>query len=119
MNDILYSILQVFITAAIAVILRYLIPFLTGVLREHDYNFAADIVDTIVRAAEQTFIGQGRGDQKFEWVVTMAKKQFDKYGIAITDDQLVQLLEAAVHTMNNEAGIIIPSEEVDEDEQEE
>lgn len=102
MNDILFGILQVLIISAVVAILRYCIPFLTGLLRSHNYNFAADIIDHMVRAAEQTFLGSGRGDEKFEYVVRMAKKQLDKYGIPITDDQIVQLLESAVQAMNAE-----------------
>lgn len=102
MNELLFNILQVVIISAIAAILRYAIPYFTAILRAHDYNFAASIIETMVRAAEQTFIGVHRGDEKFEWVVKMAKVQLDKYGIAITDDQLIQLLEAAVQAMNAE-----------------
>ena len=100
MNDILFAILQVLAMSAIAAILRYLIPYLIQVLRDHNYNFAATIVEKLVRAAEQTMIGQKRGDEQFEWVIRMAKSQLTKYNITISDDQLIQLLEAAVETIN-------------------
>lgn len=102
MNDILFGILQVFIISAVAAILRYCIPFLTGLLRSHNYNFAADIIETAVRAAEQTISGHGRGDEKFELVVKYVHEQIERYGIGITEEQVVQLIEAAVQTMNAE-----------------
>lgn len=114
MNALLFNLLEVVIITAIVAVLRYLIPYFTGILRAHDYGFAADIIEKIVRAAEQTITGHGRGDEKFEWVVRMARSQFDRYGIRITDDQLIQLLEAAVQAMNaemNYAELIVPSEE--------
>ncbi len=119
MNELLFNILQVVLISAVCAVLRYFIPYITGQLRKHDYNFAADIIEKIVRAAEQTFIGHGRGDEKFEWVVRMAKSQFDKYGIKITDDQLIQLLEAAVQVMNEElryTEVYIPQESETESE---
>lgn len=106
MNDILYNILQVIIISAIVAILRYLIPYLTQILRSHNYNFAAEIIETAVRAAEQSFIGHGRGDEKFEYAVKMVKTAFEKYHITITDDQICQLIEAAVQAMNSEMGIV-------------
>jgi len=102
MNDILFNIIQVLVVSAIAAILRYLIPLLIQTLRAHDYNFAANIVETAVRAAEQSFIGHGRGDEKYRYAVETIKSAFGKYNIKITDDQICQLIEAAVQTMNAE-----------------
>lgn len=102
MNDILFNIIQVLVVSAIAAILRYLIPLLIQTLRAHDYNFAASIVETAVRAAEQSFIGHGRGDEKYRYAVETIKSAFGKYNIIITDDQICQLIEAAVQTMNAE-----------------
>lgn len=102
MNDLLFSIIEVVLISAIAAVLRYAIPLSIQLLRSHNYTFAAEIIERIVRCAEQSFLGSGRGDEKFEYVVQMAKRQFERYNIPITDDQLVQLLEAAVQTMNAE-----------------
>ena len=110
MNDILFNILQVVIISAIAAVLRYVIPYFTRILREHDFNFAADIIETLVRAAEQTITGHGRGDERFEFVVRMAKSQFERYNIQIADDQIIQLLEAAVQAMNAESKWLFPEE---------
>ena len=102
MNDIIFNIVQVVIVSAILAVLRYLIPFLIQLLRSHNYNFAADIIETAVRAAEQSFIGHGRGDEKYRYAVETIKSAFGKYNIKITDDQICQLIEAAVQTMNAE-----------------
>lgn len=106
MNDLLFNILEVVIISAIAAVLRYVIPYFTRLLREHDYSFAADIVEKLVRSAEQTITGVHRGEEKFEWVIRMAKAQFDKYSINVDDAQLIQLLEAAVLTINTEGSVI-------------
>ena len=102
MNELLYNIVQVVLISAVAAILRYLLPYLTGLLRAHNYNFAAEIIETAVRAAEQTISGHGRGDEKFELVVKYVHEQFERYGIGITEEQVTQLIEAAVQTMNAE-----------------
>lgn len=113
MNDILFSIMQAVIIGGIVALLRYVVPYFTRILREHDFNFAAELVETAVRAAEQTFIGHGRGDEKFEWVVQIMKSQFNKYEIKITDDQLIQLLEAAVQAMSAEMIQVDPVQAAD------
>ena len=116
MNELLFDVLQVVIISAIVAVLRYMIPYLTGLLRSQNYNFAADIVETLVRSAEQTFLGYKRGTEKFDHVITSAKAQFEEYGIEITDAQLIQLLEAAVQAMNAEIGVVyVPEGEVIED----
>ena len=116
MNELLFNVLQVVIISAIAAILRYAIPYFTAVLRAHDYNFAAEVIETLVRAAEQTMLGHGRGDEKFDHVIACAKAQFDRYGIQISDDQIIQLLEAAVQTMNAESAWLFPETEETADE---
>lgn len=114
MNEIIFNIVQVVIVSAILAVLRYLIPFLIQLLRSHNYNFAADIIETAVRAAEQSFIGHGRGDEKFEYAVKVAKLAFQKYHIPITDDQICQLIEAAVQAMNAEMMVTHSGEAEDE-----
>lgn len=111
MNELLFNILQVVVISAIVAVLRYLVPYLTGLLRSQNYNFAADIVETLVRSAEQTFLGYKRGTEKFDHVIASAKAQFEQYGIEISDAQLIQLLEAAVQAMNAEMGTLyVPRE---------
>ena len=102
MNELLFNILEVVIISAIVAVLRYVIPYFVVILREHDYNFAADIIETAVRAAEQTIVGHGRGDEKFQMVVGFVREQLDRYGVGITEEQIVQLIEAAVQAMNAE-----------------
>ena len=102
MNELLFNIFQVVMISAILAILHYFIPYVTGALRAHDYNFAADLVETAVRAAEQTITGHGRGDEKFDFVVKYIHEQMTRYGIGLTEDQVVQLIEAAVQAMNAE-----------------
>lgn len=103
MNELLFNVLQVVIISAIAAVLRYVIPYFTQLLRDKDYGFAADVIETLVRAAEQTITGHGRGEEKFDHVIACARAQFDRYGIRIDDDQIIQLLEAAVQAMNAES----------------
>lgn len=103
MNEILFAIVQVVATAAITLILRYLIPFLIQLLRSHNYNFAADIVEHLVRAAEQTIIGTGRGTERFESVMRNAKELLEANHIHMSNEQIEKLIEAAVQAMNAEA----------------
>lgn len=116
MNDTLFAILQIVATAALTLIIRYLVPFLIQLLRQHNYSFAADIVEHLVRAAEQTIIGSGRGTERFEQVMKTAKQLLEANRIQMTEEQIEKLIEAAVQIMNAEA---IKIETVSEEQPEE
>ena len=104
MNDILYNIVYVLIVSIITVIARYAIPLLIQTLRERNYNFAAEIIEKIVRMIEQTMIGSGLGDKKLESATEFAKEVLEHYKIKLTDDQIRQLIEASVQVINTEIG---------------
>ena len=117
MNDILFDILQVVIIAAITALLRYLIPYFTQLLRAHNYTFAAEIVETLVRAAEQMILEHGAGSRKYELVVRKAREELEKYNIHLTDGQLDILIESAVQVINESKMILEEADsEVDDGE---
>jgi len=102
MNDIIFTVLEAIIVAGIAALMRYLIPLVITILRSHNYNFAADMVEVAVRAAEQIFDGAKRGEEKYEYVKKHLISELAAYKITITEDQLNTLIESAVRAMNKE-----------------
>lgn len=102
MNDILFGILQIAATAAILVVIRYLLPLMVQGLRSHNYNFAADIVEHIVRSVEQMITGAG--PEKLEKATQAVTEALARYHITLTEDQIRELIESAVQTMNAELG---------------
>lgn len=114
MNDIIFMILETILAASVMAIMRYLIPFLIRGLRAHDFNFAADLVEVAVRAAEQIFDGAGRGSEKYEFVKKHLLEELLKYHITLSEEQLNQLIEAAVQAMNQEGQWLESAEAVTE-----
>ena len=58
-----------------------------------------DMVALAVRAAEQTITGSGQGAVKKAEVVKLVSEWLYGKGINITEDELDQLIEAAVYQM--------------------
>ncbi len=110
MNDIVYMILETLVTVLFVCFMRYLLPLVVQSLRAHDYNFAADLVETAVKAAEQIFEGAGRGTEKYEYVKKHLLEELARYKITLTEEQLNALIEAAVHAMKQEDGWLIPEQ---------
>ena len=112
MNDILYAVIRVLLMAILAVVARYLVPWIRTALAGSKYQLAGAIVSDLVQAVEQTLVGSGRGEEKYDFVLRLAKKAFAKYNIEITEEQLSALIESAVWALQN--GIVeVPVGEID------
>jgi LL-H family phage holin len=79
------------------------IPYLKTRLESEQYSWAAEIIEHAVRAFEQTVSGSGLGEEKFQLVISYAKRELEKRGIKLTEEQITMLIEAAVQTMNCES----------------
>ena len=102
MNDVTFNILKIVVTVATALISAYVIPLLKAKLQEAKYARLLEMVEIAVRAAEQTIKGSGMGNVKKDEVVKFVTEWMLDHGIHITQDQLDQLIEAAVFSMNRE-----------------
>lgn len=112
MNDILYAVVRIAITAMLALTARYLVPWIRTALAGSKYQLAASIVSDLVQAVEQTLVGPGRGDEKYDFVLRLAKKALEKYNVEMTDEQLSALIESAVWALQGHV-VEIPVEEFD------
>lgn len=102
MNDLTFDILKVVVSISCALISAYLVPFIRNKLQDAEYQSLFKIVEIAVRAAEQTLTGAGKGRIKKQEVITFVTSWCKQHGITITDEQLSQLIEAAVFNMNLE-----------------
>ncbi len=103
MNDLSFKILEVVVSVATALISVYVIPLLHEKLKSEKYNQIFEIVEVAVRAAEQTITGAGMGAVKKDQVIDFVMRWALSHGILITDEQLDQLIEAAVYNLKLEA----------------
>ena len=103
MNDITFNILKIVVTVATALISAYAIPLLKEKLKDAKYQRLLEIVEIAVRAAEQTIKGSGQGAIKKDEVINFVTSWMISHGIEISEEQLDQLIEAAVWQLHLEA----------------
>lgn len=103
MNDLLFDVLKIVVTVATALISIYVIPLLREKLADAKYTRLLEMVEIAVRAAEQTIQGSGQGKYKKEEVISFVSAWMIKHGIIITEEQLDNLIEAAVYQLKQEA----------------
>ena len=101
MSEVTFGILKITISVAAALLTVFVIPLLKEKLEDVKYKKLVDKVKVAIRAAEQTIKGSGQGHIKKNEVLTYMTAWMLRKGIIITDDELNQLIEAAVFAMNN------------------
>lgn len=101
MNELTFTILKIVTSISSVLIVRYLIPYLKNKIKRSDYELALSIVESAVRAAEQTIKGSGKGAVKKEEVVNWVHNWLNENGFKISDEQLDILIEEAVYVLNH------------------
>lgn len=109
MNNLFMNVLSAVIVALIGIIMTELLPFLVAKkdealakMRRTKWAWAADIIDAAVRAVEQTVAEDVHGINKKKLAVNYIMPWLQKNGIALTEGEIDQLIEAAVQAMNAE-----------------
>lgn len=107
MDKLVFNILLALAVAIAGIIAKNVLPFLKAKkeealakLRETKFAFAADIIDAVVRAVEQTVSEELHGDDKKNLAIKYIQELLAQNGIAITAEQLDVLIESAVQAMN-------------------
>lgn len=100
MDELTFLVLKVIASISVALITTFVIPLLKSKLDEAKYQKLLDIIDVAVRAAEQAIGGSGNGPEKKAEVIRYVTQYLDNHHIDISEEQLNQLIEAAVFGMN-------------------
>lgn len=107
MQELVFNVLVAVVVALIGIITHQLLPYLkqkkdevTAEIRLTKWAWAADIIDAVVRAVEQTVSDGIHGDDKKRVAFEYIKSVFKDTGIELTDAQINTLIEAAVYAMN-------------------
>lgn len=107
MNNLVFNVLMALIVAMIGVITKTLLPYLkekkeeaTAKIRQTRWAWAADIIDAVVRAVEQTVSDEIHGEGKKEIAVKYIEELLAQNGIELSHEQIDALIEAAVQAMN-------------------
>lgn len=100
MNELTFNFLKIVVAISAALISAFVVPFLKEKVADIKYQRLLEVVELAVKAAEQTIKGSGMGPVKKDEVITKVTKWIVSHGILITEEQLDQLIEAAVFNMN-------------------
>ena len=107
MNNLVFNVLSAIVVAIAGIVAKSLLPYIKmkknealAKLRATNFGFAADIIESVVRAVEQTVSDEYHGDDKKHIAIERIKTLLEQNGIAITDEQMESLIESAVQAMN-------------------
>lgn len=100
MNDILFEVLKAVLILAVILLTRYAVPWMKQTVENTRYSWVVRWVAVAVCSAEQTILGDKCGEEKKAIVTQFIKNLLIKKNIALSDAQIDNLIEAAVHTLN-------------------
>ena len=83
-----------------SIITAVLVPYIKKSKNKSNILLAKMIVDTLVTAAEEIFVGKGKGDEKYAWVYEELVKRYPK----IDKKEAKILIESAVNELHNVQG---------------
>lgn len=75
------------------VVTTFLIPYLKTKISENKLSYLEEIVKVAVCAAEVLIDGEGRGDEKRNFVIDHVKSVCEQHGITYDSNQVRQILE--------------------------
>lgn len=90
-------IVQAVFALVAAIITAIVIPWIKFKTTKEQQDEIKQWVKIAVAAAEQIFVGQGRGEEKKQWVLEF----LSKYNLKVDMDAIDALIEAAVWELNN------------------
>lgn len=101
MNEILFEVIKVVVMVAVLVLTRYLIPWLKAKIGADKLAVAEKWVKYAVLKAQQV-LWEKNGQDKKAYVTEFLKEILIAKNIALSDEQLDVLIEAAVKQMKIE-----------------
>lgn len=96
-KEIVVNIILALIALLGSIITGVLVPYIKKSKNKNNLMITKMIVDMLVTAAEEIFVGSGRGDKKYEWVYNELVKRYPK----IDEKEAKILIESAVNELHN------------------
>ena len=96
-KEIVVNIILAVIAFLGSIITGVLVPYIKKSKNKNNMMLLKLVVDTLVTAAEEIFVGNGRGDKKYEWVYNELVKRYPK----IDEREAKILIESAVNELHN------------------
>jgi len=99
MSDILFSLLIIFIFAAVFLGIRFFIPWIKEKIGNEKYERVKAEIQTLVYAVQERYGKELTGPERRAIVLEKIKEFLISKNISLTDDQLRELNDAAVFAM--------------------
>lgn len=96
-KNITTNLVLAFIAFLGSIITGVLVPYIKASISKAHIAVLESIVKNLVYAAEETFVGHGRGDEKFKWVYEELVKKYPK----LKSEEAESYIQAAVKQMRN------------------
>lgn len=103
-------IIEAVIALAGVIVSCVLIPYIKSKTTTEQQKEINAWVKIAVAAAEQIYVGSGRGEEKKAYVINWLRE----HGVTVDEAKLDALIEAAVYELTNGEGLIIVEEKVEE-----
>lgn len=103
-------IIEAVIALAGVIVSCVLIPYIKSKTTTEQQKEINAWVKIAVAAAEQIYVGSGRGEEKKAYVINWLRE----HGVTVDEIKLDALIEAAVYELTNGEGLIIVEEKVEE-----
>lgn len=103
MDELTMMLLKIVVSVCAALITAYIVPYIKSLREDARYVSVIEMIEIAVHAAEQTIKGSGQGALKKAEAVGFVTDWLNRKGIGIMEDELDQLIEAAVYAMKQEA----------------
>lgn len=99
MSDILFSLLIIFIFAAVFLGIRFFIPWIKEKIGNEKYERVKTEIQTLVYAVQERYGQELTGPERRAIVLEKIKEFLISKNISLTDDQLRELNDATVFAM--------------------
>ncbi len=99
MSDILFSLIIIFIFAAVFLGIRFFIPWIKEKIGNEKYERVKAEIQTLVYAVQERYGKELTGPERRAIVLEKIKEFLISKNISLTDDQLRELNDAAVFAM--------------------
>lgn len=108
MNETIFIIFRFVLLIVLAVLTRYIIPYLQKLVDNTELGYLRQVVSDAVLAAEQTVSATGAGVEKKEIVTKFIRHMLISKNMSISDQQIDSLIESAVYMFNADKKDISP-----------
>lgn len=105
------TVIETIIILICSIITAFVIPYIKKKITNEQFDFLNKIIKTAVYAAEVLIKGEGKGDEKRNYVINYVKSVCEEHGITYDPNQVRQIIEMSWLELSQE---VIKNEEIED-----